>query len=236
MNLKSFVHLTNGYIPNDNIKLRLAILGSPGSGKSTLSSGLLYFSKLFFFKVDSVPEVAKWHIYKRSDFSSPNFEINKYNEQKNLEEIYPSELDILICEAPLVISAIYASYYYGEESEISKEMFRLALESKNRYSHFIVSRKLVKFESFGRNETERQSEELHFKTIEILERLSINYIVINRYDEHIPLQILSMLGAIKKIDSNLDLDRSNINQQELLPNNYLSDTKNPTISHNSILS
>ncbi len=195
--MTAFLHLTEGYTRNSSVKLRLAILGSPGSGKSTLSSGLLYFSKLFLFKVDAVPEVAKWHYYKGTDFSKPEFELTKYDEQKNIEDIYPQELEILICEAPLIISAVYASFYLGDDHPISLELLDRARKEKSRYTHFIVSRKLIEFESFGRNESETQAEKLHFKTVEILEKIGINYTIINRYDEHIPLQVLSMVGAIR---------------------------------------
>jgi len=194
---KTFSHLTEGYEPNSDVSLRLAILGSPGSGKSTLSAGLLYFCKLFLFKVDAVPEVAKWHYYKGTDFSKPEFEIQKFNEQKALEEIYPKELDILICEAPLTISAVYASFYLGDNHAVTKQLMAEVAREKSRYTHYIVSRKLVAFQQFGRNEDEKQAEALHFKTIEVLEKLGINYAVINRLDEHIPLQVLSMVGAIR---------------------------------------
>ncbi len=195
--LSSFSHLTEGYERNSPIHVRLAILGSPGSGKSTLSSGLLYFSKLFLFKVDAVPEVAKWHFYKGTDFSEPEFELKKYDEQKSLENIYPKELEILICEAPLIISAVFSAFYLGDSHPVSVELYNRALKEKSRYTHYIVSRKLVAFEEFGRNESELQAEKLHFKTVAVLEKMGINYVVINRYDEHIPLQVLSMIGAIR---------------------------------------
>jgi hypothetical protein len=198
--MRSFVHLTGGYVANATEPLRLAILGAPGSGKSTLASGLLYFCKLFSFRVDSVPEVAKWHFYKGTDFSPPEFELRKFREQKELEDIYPREFDVLICEAPLIISAVYSAFYHGDKSEVARTLFDLAMKETKRYSHYLVSRKLTRFEIFGRNENEKQAEELHFKTLEILERLELNYTIINRYDDHIPLQILSMIGAIRKDD------------------------------------
>jgi nicotinamide riboside kinase len=194
----TFSHLLNDYSRQDEVNLRLAILGAPGSGKSTLSSGLLYFCKLFLFKVDAVPEVAKWDYYKGVDFTAEDYEYRKFEAQKDLEDIYPKDLEILICDAPLIISAIYAAYYRGDDSQIAKDMFQRAYENKYRYTHFLVSRKLVSFEAFGRNETEKQSEEIHLKTLEILERLEINYTVINRYDDHIPIQILDLMGAIRK--------------------------------------
>jgi hypothetical protein len=196
--MKSFVHLTGGYVANPTEHLRLAILGAPGSGKSTLASGLLYFSKLFSFRADAVPEVAKWHVYRGTDFSPPEFEMRKFREQKELEDIYPPEFDLLVCEAPLVISAVYSAFYHGDDSEIAKTLFDLAVKEKRRYTHYFVCRKLTRFESFGRHEDEKQAEGLHFKTLEILERLELNYTIINRYDEHIPLQILSMIGAIRR--------------------------------------
>jgi nicotinamide riboside kinase len=216
----SFYHLTNGYKPNAGTKLRLAILGAPGSGKSTLSAGLLYFCKLFFFKVDLVPEVAKWHYYRGTDFTAKDFEIKKFQEQKDLEDIYPQELDVMICEAPLVISAIYAAYYLGDDSPVTQKLLELADFHKDRYTHFLLSRKLVKFESFGRNEDEIQADQLHQKTIEVLEKLKLNYIVINRYDDHIPLQILSMVGAIHK-------EAPFINREDLhTPNELIEDQLN----------
>ena len=192
--------LTQDFIKSSNVKAKIAILGSPGSGKSTLSSGLLYFSKLFRFKSDSVPEVAKWDIYKKVDFSTDKYERNKFKRQKNLEKIYPNELEITICEAPLIISAIYSEYYRGKDDPITQEMLKNAEKHKNDYTHFFVTRKLVSgnFEDFGRNEDEKTAEALHQKTLEILERLRINYTVINKYDDHVPLQILKMIGAIQR--------------------------------------
>ena len=196
--MNTFSHLTNGLKRQDKVNLKLAILGAPGSGKSTLSSGLLYFSKLFLFKTDAVPEVAKWDYYKGVDFTSENYEYDKFQRQKEIEDFYPNDLEITICEAPLIISAIYAAYYKGDDHPIAKDMFKLAQAHKHRYTHFLVSRKLIKFEDYGRNESEKQAEQLHLKTLEILEKLQINYTIINRYDDHIPIQILDMFGAISR--------------------------------------
>lgn len=183
-----------------NVTARIALLGSPGSGKTTLSLGLGYYSKLFEFRSDTVPEIAKHDIYKGIDFSKKGYEQNKFNRQKKLEDIYPKDLEILIVDGPLIISAIYADYYHGKDSDIAKEMLRRAEKYKKNYTHFFVTRKLNStFEEFGRNETEKQAEDLHHKTIEILEKLKINYFVINEYNQNVPINLLEQIGAIKKI-------------------------------------
>ncbi|MFK8138476.1 MAG: ATP-binding protein [Bdellovibrionales bacterium] len=201
--MNTFSHLTNGYTKNENIKIKIAIMGAPGSGKSTLSAGLLYFSKMFGFRVDAVPEVAKWHIYKGSDFNRREFEYEKFEEQKELENIYPRDLEVTICEAPLIISAVYAEMYHGTDSNIFKDMKKLAEANKDRYTHFLVSRKLKTFESFGRRENESQSDKIHEITLKHLEDLGVNYTVVNRYDDHIPLQTLAAMGAIYRTEKSL---------------------------------
>ena len=78
-------------------------------------------------------------------------------------------------------------------------MMKNAKKFKDNYTHFFVTRKLVSgFEDFGRNESAKESEELHQKTLDILERLRINYTVINKYNDHVPLEILKMIGAVQK--------------------------------------
>ena len=187
------------FLKKKDIHAKIGILGAPGSGKSTLSAGLYYFSKLFQFKTDLVPEVAKWDKYKNVDFTKNNYEKDKFKRQKDLESIYPQELDILICEAPLIISSIYSEYYRGKDDPIAQEMYRLAEKEKNNYTHFILTRKLHEgFEDFGRNESEEEAEKLHEKTLEILERLRLNYITINQYDQSVPIQILEMVNAIQR--------------------------------------
>lgn len=185
------------YIKNKNVKVKIAILGSPGSGKSTLASGLLYFSKLFQFKCEAVPEVAKFDFFKKVDMSKDSYEEKKYKRQLNMERIYPSDLDVLICEAPLIMSYIFSYMYKGKDHPVTLSMRKKAEIHKLEYTHFIITRKLHNgYETFGRNESEVESEELHRITLQVLEDLGINFTLINKYDEHVPLKVLEMIGAI----------------------------------------
>lgn len=185
------------YIKNKNVKVKIAILGSPGSGKSTLSSGLLYFSKLFQFKCEAVPEIAKWDFFKQVDMSNDSYEEKKYKKQLQMERIFPNDLDVLICEAPLIMSYIFSYLYKGKDHPVTLLMRKKAENHKKEYTHFFITRKLHNgYETFGRNESESESEELHKITLQVLEELGVNFTLINKYDEHVPLKVLEMIGAI----------------------------------------
>lgn len=199
MNGMNITELKSAYIKNKDISLKIAIMGSPGSGKSTLNHGLMYFSKLFQFKSDAVPELAKIDYYKNVDMSKDSYEEEKFKRQKELEFAYPEELELLICEAPLIMSYVYSKFHKGEDHPVTQQMRKLAFKYKSNYTHFILTRKLVEgYEDFGRNESQEESEGIHQLTIKILEELEINYSVITKYDEHVPLQVLEMIGAIRK--------------------------------------
>jgi nicotinamide riboside kinase len=182
----------------DILSIKIGILGGPGSGKSTLASGIMYFAKMLDIEAELVPEVAKWDVFAKKNMSSSGYEYDKFKRQKSLEDKYPASLELVICEAPLVISAIFAAFYHGDDSKVAKDMFELAHKNKGRYSHMLVVKKLGKYKDKHRNETEGQSDTLHVKTLEILDRLEINYTVINSYHDGVPLQVLSQIGAVKK--------------------------------------
>lgn len=176
-------------------KYKIAILGAPGSGKTTLSAGLLYHCKLMSLKVDWVPEVAKWHFYRGADMTSLEFEFQKFKEQLELESIFPENLDILICEAPMIISAVYASFYHGDHSQIAEEFFNLAKQNLSRYSHYVVLKKSEEYEEFGRHQSEDEALAIHNRTIEILDRLGVAYTVYEQGLNQLPQKILSDIGV-----------------------------------------
>ena len=142
-------------------KLRkIAIIGASGTGKTTIASGLFYFLKTLGKKVELVPELIKYKVYKNSDFKEDGFDIQNTLEQKELEKTIFSAKDIefIICEAPLCNGFFYSAFYNKkEEWPVLK---KIAEKHINNYDLIIFvehSRNVNDFEVFGRKEDKKTS-------------------------------------------------------------------------------
>lgn len=141
---------------------KIAIIGAPGSGKTTLAQGLSYYLKINQKHVEYVPELVKYKVFKESDFKRDGFDIQNTLEQQELEHIFNSskakqEIDFLICEAPLCNGFFYSVFYNKNlESPILKE---IAIKNINNYDLILFVKKIenAEYVSFGRKETEEQS-------------------------------------------------------------------------------
>lgn len=146
------------------IMIKIAIIGSPGTGKSTLAYEIMTFFKKRGLHIEMVPELIKYKVFdKKTNFFAKNFDINNTKKQKELEYIFKSEvaqkeIDYLLCEAPLCNGFFYASFY-KKEAEL-KKLHKIALNSINDYDivFFVKRLKNQEFISFGRKESISQAE------------------------------------------------------------------------------
>lgn len=155
---------------------KIALIGAPGSGKTTIASGLFYNLKILGKKVEIVPELIKYKVYQNSKFTKDGFDIKNTLEQQDLETQMSlvKDIEILICEAPLCNGYFYSSFYKKkEEWPILK---KIAKENINSYDLiiFLEHVKNENYETFGRKEDKKTSlklekfikkkiKELHFE-------------------------------------------------------------------------
>lgn len=147
--------------------MKIAIIGSPGSGKTTLCFGLYYYLKKAGKRVEFVPELIKVKVYQsksKDEFLLEGFDIHNNLEQRKFEKIFDEitpPLDFIICEAPLCNSYFYASYYKKEDE--AKILKKIATKTINNYDIIIklkFSQDKNNYETHGRNESFEESLEL----------------------------------------------------------------------------
>lgn len=119
--------------------MKIGIIGSPGSGKTTLATGLFFHLKKMGKTIELVPELIKYKVYQGQDFSRTGFDIANNLEQRSFEEIFTKTIppiDFIICEAPLCNGYFYASFYNKtDEATILK---KIAKETINSYDLIIT--------------------------------------------------------------------------------------------------
>lgn len=190
---------------NSNKKLfKIGICGSPGSGKTTLSSGLFYFLKVMGVHVELVPELIKYKVYKNINFELEGFDILNTVEQKEFEEVFEkakNQIDVIICEAPLCNGYFYSSFY---NKSLEFPILKKIAESKiNSYDVMLFVERVPETEyvTFGRKESFDQARQLENHINNKLQELNYNKPVI-KVTQKTPIEeILKKIQEIRKTNA-----------------------------------
>jgi nicotinamide riboside kinase len=145
--------------------MKIAVIGSPGSGKTTLSAGLFYKLKTIGKHAEFVPELIKYKVYRGEKFNQDGFDVVNTFEQKNFEKVFETArenktLDYIICEAPLCNGYFYSSFYKKELEQLI--LRKIAVDAINNYDVILFVKIIEKAEyvEFGRKESKDQANQL----------------------------------------------------------------------------
>lgn len=179
--------------------MKIAIIGSPGSGKTTLSAGLFYNLKCLGEHVEMVPELIKYKVYKDINFEVEGFDILNTLEQKEFEELFETDsakkqIDYVICEAPLCNGYFYSSFY---DKQLEFPILKKIAESKiNTYDIMLFVERIPENEyvTFGRKESFEQARILEEHIQNKLLELKYTHKII-RVNQKTPIkEILEKIG------------------------------------------
>jgi hypothetical protein len=179
--------------------MKIAVIGAPGSGKTTLSAGLFYKLKVLGMHVELVPELIKYKVYRGDQFTDDGFDIQNTLEQKAFESTFDKAkaqgvLQFVICEAPLCNGYFYSSFY-GKHLETAV-LKKIAIDSINDYDAilFVKRHDDSSYVNFGRKESLAQAIDLQTHIENKMKELEYKNRVLVAY-QHTPLdEIISDLG------------------------------------------
>ena len=161
------------------------LFGAPGAGKSRLAAGVFSKMKFMGYKVELVTEYAKDLTYSES-IKTLSDQLIVFSTQHHKMFNLVNNVDYIVTDSPLLNSLVY-----GDEP--SANFKALVLEKHNSFTNinFYINR-VNKYETYGRSQSEEESDQ---KAIEILEMLSssnIEYVSINGSESVIPSIIESI--------------------------------------------
>lgn len=160
----------------------ICIFGKPGSGKSTISSGLFYEMKMRDIEVEYCTEYAKELVYGE-DFLKLNNQLMVLANQSHPWYIFDKKgLEFTINDGPFLLSLAYLS----EESHLPKKQFcDLVVEMYKSYEtvNYFLEPDFVHYQETGRIQNSEESEELSQKIKNILIEYGIPFKTITSNEE-----------------------------------------------------
>jgi len=161
--------------------LHINIFGAPGSGKSTMRSILFYELKKRQLKVEEVVEVAKDDTYNER-FKDLGDQIQMFGKQHHPHFILDGLVDFIITDSPFVIGFTYMT----DDLPYKEELKNLMIKVNNSYKtlNFFLDRN-HEYQTFGRNQTEKESDEKAKEILNFLDEYNIDYIRVRSGEEFI---------------------------------------------------
>lgn len=171
------------------------LFGGPGSGKSTVTSGLFYEFKKRNISCDNPYEFPK-QVAWEDNSSQINDQLYIFaNQHRGIVRSY-GKVDFIILDSPILLSLAYKNGYdVGYPASIYGDIFdQVVVDIFNRYNNinFLLNRQEGEFQTDGRFQDETQSSFFHNKIKNILSENKVNYIDIS-VDDNTVEKILNLV-------------------------------------------
>lgn len=149
--------------------LVINLFGGPGCGKSTTASRIFSHLKMNGYKCELVTEFAK-DLTWRKNFKELSNQIYVFGEQHNRLHQLKNEVEVIVTDAPLLLSLIYSP------KDLLPYLEPLVLHEINKFDNLnILLSRTKKYMQYGRSQSEDEAKQIDNITKNILEKFNINY-------------------------------------------------------------
>lgn len=147
------------------------LIGSPGTGKSTIASELFAKMKWEGYDVELVSEYAKELVWEERTETIKN-EVYLFAKQHHRIFRLLGKVKFIITDRPLILSNLYNDVYGDKSTEFTN----LVMHEVNKMKNMNILLERVKpYVKKGRNQTEEQSREFAKKIKKNLDDNNVNY-------------------------------------------------------------
>jgi adenylate kinase family enzyme len=158
------------------MKRVVCLYGGPGVGKSTIAAKLFYLSKMAGLNVELVREYIKDWVWEGRNIL-PGDQIYIFAKQSRKERILFKDVDMIITDSPLWISAVYE-----ERNEPPPMVIPLGIQKQLdvaagfgfEYVHYYLSR-VTDYNPSGRLQTADEAKKIDNQIQSYLDRHGIKY-------------------------------------------------------------
>ena len=156
------------------------LFGSPGAGKSTNRARLFYELKKRQLKVEEITEHAKQLTYDEN-YKHLADQTLMLGMQHHNHMILDSIVDYIVTDSPFIMGITYA-----RDLNYKEELKDLAIAMFNNYNNVnIFIERNHKYQEFGRNQTEEESDEKSVEIKKFLNDNNIPFVVLKSGEETI---------------------------------------------------
>jgi len=147
------------------------MFAGPGSGKSTLAAHVFALMKWKEYKVEHIQEYIKSAVYENRNIFSDQIYI--FGKQQRRQHILRHQVDYVVTDSPLLLSAVYAPEDYFPS------FATLCLEVHYSYDNINIFVERTKpYVNLGRSQTYDEAKEIDDKVQDFLVAQHIPYIVL----------------------------------------------------------
>ncbi len=169
--------------------MKIAIVGTHGSGKSTIISSVYAQLKKNNSRVSMAPEVARSSLFLAANEKTPKMQMDLFGRQISSEMTNSRNCDILLCDRSLFDILMYTRLFFKDDKEAvmySKSMSLFCRYYANTYDHIFLTSKLY-FPNTVKDDIRPEDEVLQksasAKLKDILDEFSIEYTTLSANPE-----------------------------------------------------